>query len=76
MWLDNLCHKEQQNGKCFQSVDHLQCTKILLQVSAYVNAVYRQFYDRISLSQFSIFQWYYKNMASLCLEEKRVQQER
>ena len=42
--------------KYLKSVNHLQCTKILLQVSAYVNAVYRQFYDRISLSQFSIFQ--------------------
>ena len=70
MWLDNLCHGEQQNGKCLQiCVNHLQCTKILLQVSAYVNTVHRQFYDSISLSQFSIFQWYYKNVASLCLEE-------
>ena len=72
MWLDNRCHGEQQNGKClqiFEKCNHLQCTKILLQVSAYSNAVYRQFYDRISLSQFSIFQWYYKNEAPLCLEK-------
>ena len=46
--------------KYLKSVNHLQCTKILLQVSVYANALYRQFYDRISLSQFSIFQWYYK----------------
>ena len=55
--------------KCLKSVNYLQCIKILLRVSVYENAVYRQFYDRISLSQFSIFQWYYKNVASLCLEE-------
>ena len=61
--------------KYLKSVNHLQCTKIVLQVSVYVNAVYRQFYDRTSLSQFSIFQYYYKSVASLCLEE-RVQQER
>ena len=41
-------------SKYLKSVNHLQCTKILLQVSVYVNAVYKQFYDRISPSQFSI----------------------
>ena len=56
-------------SKYLKSVNHLKCTKILLQVSAFVNAVYRQPYDRVSLSQFSIFQSYYKNAASLCLEE-------
>ena len=40
-----------------------------LQVSAYVNAVYRRFCDRISLSQFSIFQSCQKNVSSLGLEE-------
>ena len=37
--------------KYLESVNFLQCTKILLQISAYVNAVYRRFCDRISLSQ-------------------------
>ena len=41
--------------KYLESVNFLQCTKILLQISAYVNAVYRRFCDRISLSQTSIF---------------------
>ena len=41
--------------KYLKSVNHLQCTKILLQVSVYVNAVYRQFYGSISLSQFQFF---------------------
>ena len=40
--------------KYLESVNFLQCTKIL-QISAYVNAVYRRFCDRISLSQTSIF---------------------
>ena len=50
-------------------VNYLHCTKILLQVSAYVKGLDRRFCDRISLSQFGIFQLCYKNVASLCLEE-------
>ena len=42
--------------KYLKSVNHLQRPTILLQVSVYVNALYKQFYDRFSLSQFSIFQ--------------------
>ena len=42
--IDNLCHGQQQNGKCLQilkSANYLQRTKILLQVSAYVSCVQR-----------------------------------
>ena len=42
--------------KYLKSVNHVQCTKILLQASVFVNAVNREFHDQISLLQFSIFQ--------------------